>query len=382
MDKKFSQRLSGIPPYLFASLDEIKKKMQKEGKRVFDLGVGDPDLPTVAGIVERAKIEVGKPENHRYPSYSGSMYFRRTAAEYIMKGFGPALDPEKNIIALIGSKEGIAHLPLAFVDPGDEVLIPEPGYPVYRDGTLFAGGRPVYMPLLKENGFLPDLEYYLKEHKPRIVWINYPNNPTGVKCTDEFFRRSVELAQKHGFILASDAAYIEVFKNGTSRPRSILEFPGSEDCAIEFHSFSKMFNMTGWRVGFACGNEHLVTGLGKIKKSVDSGIFDAIQNAVSSGLFESLQKMRSNMEIYFHRRTMFESFLPAMGLRPVSSDATFYVWAEISDGLSSAAKTEELLKKYGILASPGTGFGPSGEGYLRFSLTISDKDLSELAGSF
>ena len=270
---EISKRLQKIPPYLFVELDRLKNEKIEKGVDVIDLGVGDPDIPTPSEIVEVAKKALEKVEYHRYPSNSGSLFFRKACADYMKRRFGVSFDPEKEIMALIGSKEGIAHFPIAFVNSGDVVLCPDPAYPVYHLGTIFADGIPYYMPLTWENEFLPDLGKIPKEvvEKAKIIWLNYPNNPTGATATKEFFKELVKFAKKHNIIIAHDAAYVEIYYEDP--PISIFEVEGAKDVAIEFHSLSKTFCMTGWRIGFAVGNSFLISALAKVKSNIDSGVF-------------------------------------------------------------------------------------------------------------
>ncbi len=378
MKLQYSNKINKIPPYLFAQLDELAQKVISSGKRLYNFGIGDPDMPTVEPIIKAVKKTVEIPDYHRYPSYVGNIKLREKISSYLKDRFNLKMSPEKNIIVLIGSKEGIAHFPFAFINPGEKVFVPEPGYPVYRDGTIFAEGIPIFMPLLKENDFLPDIEHHLKRNQPKIVWVNYPNNPTSAAASDKFYKELIELAHKYNFIIASDAAYIDVYRNETTPPRSILEFDGAMDVAIEFYSFSKMFNMTGWRIGFAIGNEQLISGLGKIKKSIDSGVFDAIQMAVAEELKNGLSELSKIRNIYFDRREKMESVSAQLHLKPYKTNSTFYIWAEILNGMNSQEKVKELLNKYGILVTPGRGFGPSADNYVRFSLTAKDCDINEL----
>ncbi|MDL1973113.1 MAG: aminotransferase class I/II-fold pyridoxal phosphate-dependent enzyme, partial [Deltaproteobacteria bacterium] len=272
MSFSFSQRLKQIPPYLFAEIDRLKNEMIRRGVDVIDLGVGDPDLPTPPHIVERLKEAAEDPENHRYPSYNGLFSFRRAVSDWYKRRFGVDLDPEREVIALIGSKEGIAHLPLAFVDPGDIVLVPNPAYPVYHIGTIFAGGRPYYMPLLEENGFLPNLEKIPEDiaRRAKLIFVNYPNNPTAAVADLDFFERLKRFAKKYNIVVCHDAAYTELSYDGY-RPPSFLEVKGSKEIAIEFHSLSKTYNMTGWRIGFAVGNAEVIKALKEVKSNIDSG---------------------------------------------------------------------------------------------------------------
>jgi len=377
---EFSQRISQLPPYLFAQIDKKKREKIEQGADVIDLGVGDPDIPTPKPIVEAMKRAVEKPEHHRYPSYEGMLSFRIAVADWYRRRFGVELDPQKEVIALIGSKEGIAHFPLAFVNPGDAVLCPDPAYPVYKIGTLFAGGEPYFLPLKEENNFLPDYKSIPKEvlKRAKIIWVNYPNNPTSAKATKEFYKDLIEWAKENNIIVASDLAYSEIYF-GEERPPSILEIEGAKDIAIEFHSLSKTYNMTGWRIGMAVGNERLIAGLGKVKTNVDSGQFQAVQEAAITALNlpeEEVQKLR---DIYKERRAVMTEALRKVGLEVYPSDATFYLWVKVPKGYSSAQFVERLLEECAIVCTPGNGFGERGEGYFRISLTVPTQRLLEAA---
>jgi len=375
---EFSQRIAQLPPYLFAQIDKKKKEKLDQGADVIDLGVGDPDIPTPKPIVEAMKRAVEKPENHRYPSYEGMLSFRQAVADWYKKRFGVDLDPQKEVIALIGSKEGIAHFPLAFVNPGDVVLCPDPAYPVYKIGTLLAGGEPYVLPLKEENGFLPDFRSVPKDvlKRAKIIWVNYPNNPTSAKATKEFYKELIEWAKENRIIVASDLAYSEIYF-GEEKPPSILEIEGAKDVAIEFHSLSKTYNMTGWRIGMAVGNEKLIAGLGKIKTNVDSGQFQAIQEAAITALNLPEQELQSIRDLYRERRKVMVEALERAGLEVYPSDATFYLWVKVPKGYSSAQFVERLLEECAIVCTPGNGFGEHGEGYFRISLTVSTERLLE-----
>jgi len=375
---EFSQRIAQLPPYLFAQIDKKKKEKLDQGADVIDLGVGDPDIPTPKPIVEAMKRAVEKPENHRYPSYEGMLSFRQAVADWYKKRFGVDLDPQKEVIALIGSKEGIAHFPLAFVNPGDVVLCPDPAYPVYKIGTLLAGGEPYVLPLKEENGFLPDFRSVPKDvlKRAKIIWVNYPNNPTSAKATKEFYKELIEWAKENRIIVASDLAYSEIYF-GEEKPPSILEIEGAKDVAIEFHSLSKTYNMTGWRIGMAVGNEKLIAGLGKIKTNVDSGQFQAIQEAAITALNLPEQELQSIRDLYRERRKVMVEALEQAGLEVYPSDATFYLWVKVPKGYSSAQFVERLLEECAIVCTPGNGFGEHGEGYFRISLTVSTERLLE-----
>ncbi len=380
MGFELSQRLKALPPYLFAELDRKKQEKIEQGVDVIDLGVGDPDLPTPQPVVEALAEAAKKPENHKYPSYVGMKAYREAVAKWYKRRFDIDLNPDTEVIALIGSKEGVAHFPLAFVDQGDVVLCPDPAYPVYKIGTIFAGGTPYFMPLKEENNFLPDLGSIPQEvvDKAKIIWINYPNNPTSADATEDFFKDLIKWAKKNNIIVASDNAYSEIY-TGDKKPMSILQVDGAKDVAIEFHSLSKTYNMTGWRIGMAVGNEELVKGLGKVKTNVDSGQFNAIQEAAIVALNlpeEELDKLRS---IYRQRREVMTKALRSLGLEPYESDVTFYVWTKVPEGYTSAQFVGRLIDEAGIVCTPGSGFGNAGEGYFRISLTVPTDRLLQAA---
>lgn len=375
---KYAQRIKILPPYLFAQIDQKKREKLQQGVDLIDLGVGDPDIPTPQPIVEAMKRAVEKPEHHRYPSYEGMFSFRKTVADWYKRRFGVDLDPHTEIVTLIGSKEGIAHFPLAFVNPGDVVLCPDPAYPVYKIGTIFAGGEPYILPLKEENGFLPDFKSVPKDilKRAKIIWVNYPNNPTSAVAEESFYKELIDWARENNIIVASDLAYSEIYF-GNKRPMSILQIEGAKEVAIEFHSLSKTFNMTGWRLGMAVGNKDLIAGLGKVKTNVDSGQFQAIQEAGITALSlpeEEVQKIR---DIYRERRKVMIEALEDVGLEAYKSDATFYLWVKVPKGYTSAEFVSLLLDKCGIVCTPGNGFGQYGEGYFRISLTVPTERLLE-----
>ena len=378
MSFSFSQRLKQIPPYLFAEIDRLKNEMIRRGVDVIDLGVGDPDLPTPPHIVERLKEAAEDPENHRYPSYNGLFSFRRAVSDWYKRRFGVDLDPEREVIALIGSKEGIAHLPLAFVDPGDVVLVPNPAYPVYHIGTIFAGGRPYYMPLLEENGFLPNLEKIPEDiaRRAKLIFVNYPNNPTAAVADLDFFERLKRFAKKYNIIVCHDAAYTELSYDGY-RPPSFLEVKGSKEIAIEFHSLSKTYNMTGWRIGFAVGNADVIKALKEVKSNIDSGVFQAVQWAAIAALEGSEDAVEKNRGVFQERRDILIDGLRKIGLRVQRAKATFYLWARVPSGYSSASFSRFLLERAGIVTTPGSGFGDAGEGYIRIALTVPKERIIE-----
>jgi len=367
---EFAERLKKVPPYLFVEIDRLKNEKLKKGADIIDLGIGDPDLPTPSEIVEVAKKALENPAFHRYPSNQGSEFFRKSCANYMKRRFGVEFNPETEISALIGSKEGIAHFPLAFVNPGDVVLCPEPAYPVYHLGTLFAGGEPYYLPLLWENNFFPDLGSIPKEvlERAKILWLNYPNNPTGAVATREFFAEAISFAKRYGLILAHDAAYVEMYFEEPAF--SIFEIDGARDVAIEFHSLSKTFCMTGWRIGFAVGKKELVQGLAKIKSNIDSGVFTAIQYAGAYAL-DNLERIVPPLRAIFkERRDYLARALHELGFELKIPQATFYLWVKVPKGFTSTEFCRKLLEELDIVVTPGNGFGPSGEGYFRIALTV------------
>ncbi len=373
MPFKYAQRLDMLPQYLFAELDKIKSEQIAKGNHIIDLGVGDPDIPTSGEIVEAMKSAAMDPSNHTYPSYSGMDKFRDVAAEWFYKRFGVKLDYKKQVLSLIGSKEGIAHFPLAFVNPGDVVLYTEPGYPVYFASTIFAGGIPYELPLTSDNKFMPSLDSIPEPtlRKAKMLFINYPNNPTSAIADGLFFEKVINFAKKHNIIIAHDAAYSEIYFG--KKTHSILEYPGAMDVAIEFHSLSKTFSMTGWRIGFACGNEELIAGLGKIKTNIDSGVFQAVQWAGIKALTLGDILTEPLRQIYKKRVSMVTEALSAAGLEPFNGNSTFYIWTKIPGTMDSMSFTMKLIQQAGIVVSPGIGFGKSGEGYFRISVTNKDE---------
>ncbi len=373
-----SKRILDLPPYLFAELDRAKAALQAEGKDVIDLGVGDPDMPTPDPIIRVLKKEAEEPSNHVYPSYTGLLDFRQAAADWYKKRFGLELDPVCEVVSLIGSKEGIAHLPLAFIDSGDVGLYTEPGYPVYPVSIAFAGGEAVGLPLKKENGFLPDLDAIPEEtaRRAKILFFNYPNNPTAATADMAFFDKVVAFCRRYDVLACHDAAYTEIAFDGY-RPPSFLEAEGAMEVGIEFHSLSKTFNMTGWRVGFCVGNEEAVNALGKVKTNIDSGVFQAVQYAGIEALSRGEKISRKLCDIYRDRRELVVKGLKSCGLEPYEPKATFYIWCPVPGGIESKVFSQRLLSESGVLVTPGVGFGESGEGYFRISLTQPDDRLKE-----
>jgi LL-diaminopimelate aminotransferase len=383
-----SERLQRLPPYLFLEIDKIKRKAIKQGKDIIDFGVGDPDQPTPAHIVAALERAAGEPANQRYALDQGMPVLRRAIAAWYKRRFGVLLNPETEILPLIGSKEGIAHLPLAVLNPGDYTLIPDPCYPPYRGGAILAGARLHPLPLLEENNFLPQLKKVPANilRKARLLYINYPNNPTAAVARKEFYQAVVRFARQNKIIVISDLAYSEICFDGFKAP-SFLEVEGARRLGCEFHSLSKTCNMTGWRIGWVCGNRSLIRALSKVKSNIDSGIFSAIQIAgvaALKGAGEHIKKMR---RIYQERRDVLIEGLNSLGWQVSKPRATFYLWAKIPGHYLSVTKrsnstifAQRLLKKSGIVVTPGRGFGRYGEGYVRFALTIDKERIREAIG--
>ncbi|MBN2250850.1 MAG: LL-diaminopimelate aminotransferase [Candidatus Altiarchaeota archaeon] len=376
---EYSDRVKRIPPYLFAEIDRAIEKKKAAGMDVISLGIGDPDIPTPKNVIERLCRAANDPANHKYPSYAGMPSFRKAAADWYKKRFGVPLDPASEALTLIGSKEGIAHIPLAFVDPGDVVLFSDPGYPVYRVGTILAGGRPVEVPLLEENGFLPDYSSIDRDDAKaaKILFINYPNNPTASVADREFFKATIDFAVENDILVCHDAPYSEIAFDGYKAP-SILEVPGAKEYCVEFHSLSKTYNMTGWRIGFAVGNREAIAGLGKIKENVDSGAFQAVQEAGIEALSGPQDSVKKNVEVFRERRDLMVDGLRDIGFSVEKPKATFYLWFRIPWKYDSSVRfAGDVLEKTGVVITPGTGFGRYGEGFVRCALTQSKERLEE-----
>lgn len=374
---EFASRIKHLPPYLFASIDRMKQEAVKKGMDIIDLSIGDPDIPTPGPIVRAMKKAVENPVHHRYPSYEGMLSYREAVAHWYKKRFNTKLDPRTEVLSLIGSKEGIGHIPLAFVNPGDVVLVPSPGYPVYPIGTLFAGGESFMMPLREENNFLPDLNRIPKGilKKAKLMFINYPNNPTSAVAPRGFFEEVIKFASKNNIIVCHDASYTEIYYD--KKPLSFMQFDGAKEVGIEFHSLSKTYNMTGWRIGFAVGNSHVLAGLGKVKTNLDSGVFQAIQEAAIAGLGLDQKMLLSIRNTYRQRRDILYKGLNKLGMHLVKPDATFYLWVKVPPRFNSMGFVTHLLDQAGVLSTPGNGFGDAGEGYVRFALTAPDKRIQE-----
>lgn len=373
-----AERLKRLPPYLFKEIDRKKAEVKARGVDIIDLGVGDPDLPTPPHIIEVLKKAAEEPGNHRYPSYSGMGGFKEAVAEWYGRRFGVQLDPKTEVVSLIGSKEGIAHFPLAFIDPGDVALVPTPAYPVYHIATMFAGGESYFMPLLKKNDFLPDLDAIPGEvaARARVMFINYPNNPTAAVADRAFFEKVVTFAKDKNLIVCHDAAYTEMGYDGY-QPPSFLEVPGAKDVGLEFHSLSKTYNMTGWRIGFAVGNQEAVDGLGAVKSNIDSGVFQAVQMAGIEAIAGDQACVDEMRTVYTRRRDLMVKGLEKAGFRLRVPRATFYLWVEVPAGYTSAQVATRLLEEAGLVVTPGNGFGEPGEGYFRIALTQNRQRLAE-----
>lgn len=375
---QMAERVKNLPPYLFAEIDKMKQNALSNGVDLIDLSIGDPDIPTPSHIVEAMINAVKKPEHHRYPSYEGMLTYREAVAKWYKKRFDVTLDPKTEVLSLIGSKEGIGHIPLAFVNPGDIVLVPTPGYPVYPVATLFAGGEALLMPLVEENDYLPDLNSIPDRilEKTKLMFLNYPNNPTSAVARKEFFIKAIELASKFNIIICHDAAYSEIYYDN-KKPFSFLEVEGAKEVGIEFHSLSKTYNMTGWRIGFAVGNKNVIAGLGKIKTNLDSGIFQAIQEAAITALSTDDAILADIRNTYQKRRDILYEGLERIGIAAKKPSATFYLWAKVPKGFDSSGFVSHLLINGGVLGTPGVGFGQPGEGYIRFALTKPAERIKE-----
>jgi LL-diaminopimelate aminotransferase len=371
-------RLKLIPPYLFKDIDEKKEHVRARGVDIIDLGVGDPDLPTPRFIVDKMIEAVQDPATHRYPMYSGMSRFREAVARWYKKRFDVDLDPESEVLTLIGCKEGIAHLPLGANSPEDINLVTTPAYPVYRMGSLFAGAVCFMLPLTAETNFLPDLNAVppIEARDAKMLFFNYPNNPTGATADMDFFTQVADFCREYQIIAVHDACYTELAFDGY-RPPSFLQVPGAKDIGIEFHSLSKTYSMTGWRLGMAVGNREVLAALGKIKSNIDSGAFDAIQIAGIAALDSDQASVREYCAIYQERRDVVVSGLQKLGYQATPPQATFYVWLPVPQGFTSMSFAAHVLEKAGIVVVPGIGFGDPGEGYVRLALTVSKERLEE-----
>lgn len=372
----FANRISQVPPYLFVQISRKIAEKRAEGIDVISFGIGDPDMPTPAVVTDALREAALEPSNHRYPESEGLPEFRQAVAAWYNRRFGVSLDPETEVLSLIGAKEGIGHASLCFIDPGDVALVPNPGYPVYAVGTLFAGGESYALPLLEKNGWLPDLDAIPKDvaGKARVMWLNYPNNPTGATAELDYFEKVVAFAKQHDVAVMHDACYTEVAYDGY-KPPSFLQASGAKDVGLEFHSLSKTYNMTGWRIGMAAGNPDMIRSLMIVKSNLDSGVPQAIQRMGIEALSGALDSVDERNAVYQRRRDRVITVLRGIGLRVEPPRASLYIWARVPDGYTSADFSERLLEERDILVSPGTGYGRYGEGYVRLSLTVPDDDF-------
>jgi LL-diaminopimelate aminotransferase len=373
---RLARRVEHLPPYLFAELDRKVAEKRAAGVDIISLGVGDPDSPTPSHVVEAAREAAGDPSTHRYPSYYGMPELRRAIAGWFRSRFGVELDPDTEVLPLIGSKEGLAHLPIAFVDPGDEALVPDPGYPVYETATMLAGGAPVPLPFPAERGFRPDFSRARVSERTKLLWLNYPSNPTAAVAELATFEEAVAFAWEHDLLLAHDAAYSEITFDGFVAP-SVLQVPGAREVSLEFHSLSKGFNMTGWRIGFCVGGAEPVRALATLKTNLDSGIWNAVQRAAIAALTGPMDHLDTLRALYQKRRDVVVGTLNRLGWDLEPPLGSIYVWAPTPQGQTSAQFADLLLDRAGVVVAPGRGYGAGGEGYVRFSLTVPDDQLAE-----
>lgn len=375
---KQARRLDNAPPYLFVEIEENIKKAQAAGIDVINLGIGDPDIPSPDFVVNKMMEAVKNPIYHQYPEYDGCIEFRTEVSNYYKRRFGVTLDPETEVVTLLGSKEGIAHIFFALVNDCDFTLVPDPQYPVYQLASALTGGVPYPMPLLPENNFLPDLSIIPKDviRRTKILFLNYPNNPTGAVADLDFYQRMVDFGLEHDIVVCNDNAYSEFTYDGFVAP-SILQAKNANDIAVEFHSLSKSYNMTGWRLGFAVGNRDAICKLKKMKNNIDSGVFTAIQIAGVEALEKGDGFIKDMQQVYKRRRTIAMDALKKLGWDFITPKGAFYLWVKVPQGYTSKQLTSLLLQKYGVVVAPGVGYGECGEGYIRISLTISDDRLKE-----
>lgn len=375
-----ADRLRRLPPYLFAEIEQKIAAKKAAGIDVITLGIGDPDVATPGFIVDALREHAARPDTHRYPSNRGRDSFREAFADFYERRFGVALDPAREIMPALGAKEAIANINLAYLNPGGSALASDPGYPVYTTGPILAGAEPVVMPLLPERGFQPDLDAIPDEvaSAATLMFLNYPNNPTGGVIEDDFFERVVAFAKRHEIIVVHDNAYSELTYDGYVAP-SFLETPGAKDVGIEVFSLSKPWNMTGWRSGAVLGNEELVSAYWQLKTNLDSGMFEAVQEATVAALRSDQECVREMVEIYQRRRDTLVAALRAIGLEVDPPKGAIYIWARVPEGTDSRAFTERVLEEAAVVISPGAAYGPSGEGFVRMSLTLEDDRLNEAA---
>ncbi len=373
-----SRRLEKLPPYLFLEISRKIAEKKSKGIDVISFGIGDPDIPTPPHIIESLRQASLDPANHRYPETDGLPEFRKAIAGWYEKRFDLSFNPNKEVLPLIGSKEGIGHIALCFLDPGDVALVPDPGYPVYSVGTMFAGGEPYFMPLREEKGFLPDLEAIPEKvaRKAKVMWLNYPNNPTAATAGLDFFERAILFAKRYDIAICHDGPYSDVAFDGY-KPVSFLQAPGAREVGVEFHSLSKTFNMTGWRAGMLVGNEKIVDALLRVKSNLDSGIPQAIQHAAITALRGPQDCIEEHNRIYESRRDKIVSVLHNIGLKTMPTKASLYLWVKVPEGFTSTDFATRLLDETSVVVTPGVGYGKAGEGFIRFSLTLTDNRVEE-----
>ena len=373
-----ADRVRSLPPYLFAAIDRMKSEAREQGMDLVDFGIGDPDLPTPSHLVAALKAAVDNAAFHRYPSYEGMLRCREAVAEFYHRRFGVQVDPNTEALTLIGSKEGIAHLPLAIINPGELALVPDPAYPVYATAVGFAGGEVHHYPLKAERGFLPDLAAIDQDiaRRAKLIFINYPNNPTGGTATLSDYQKILDFARQYELIVVSDLAYSEMYFEEPAPP-SFLQLEGARERTIEFYSLSKTYNMTGWRVAYALGNQALVSALGKIKTNVDSGVFGAIQDVAITALCGDQACVEQMRAVYRQRRDLLVQGLRDLGLQVTSPRATFYVFVPVPMATTDLDFTARLLQEVGVVVTPGVGFGQQGEGFIRFALSVNQERIRE-----
>ena len=373
---KIADRIENLPPYLFVTISKKIAEKKACGEEIISFGIGDPDLPTPSNIIDKLCNEACVSANHRYPESEGLPQLRKAIADWYKKRFNVALDPETEVLPLIGSKEGIAHMAWCMLNPGDIALVPDPSYPVYSICTCLADAKTFTMPLTVENSFLPDLDIIPSDirKKAKIMWLNYPNNPTGAVADSEFFDKVISFAKNNEIAVCHDGPYTEITYDGYTAP-SFLQSVGAKDIGVEFHSLSKSYNMTGWRIGMVVGNASIIDALKRFKSNIDSGIPQAIQLAAIEAINNSQEDIQKNNEIYKRRRDLIVETLHDMGLKTEIPKAALYIWAKVPSGYSSASFATELLDQVGVVVTPGNGYGKYGEGYIRLSLTVPDASL-------
>jgi LL-diaminopimelate aminotransferase len=374
----FAHRIEKLPPYLFAEISRKIREKRAQGVRVVSFGIGDPDMPTPPHVVDALVEAAHDPANHRYPETEGLVEFRRAVADWYERRFGLSLDPQKEVLSLIGSKEGVGHIALCFIDPGDVALVPDPGYPVFSVGTLLAGGEPYFLPLREENGFLPDLDAVPPDvaRRAKLLWLNYPNNPTGAVAGLDFFERAAAFGRRHDLAVCHDGPYSEVAFDGY-RPASFLQAPGAREVGVEFHSLSKTYNMAGWRIGMAVGNAAMIDALMRVKSNLDSGVPRAIQRMAIAALEGPQDCIEEHNAAYQRRRDRLVEALRGIGLAVQPPKASLYLWARVPEGYTSIEFATRLLDDLGVVVTPGVGYGAAGEGYVRLALTIPDDQFEE-----